>query len=82
MRVRADDGHAVVEAHNERSIPDESAESVEPFAARGVKPHHTDGLGLRPFIAKSIVRAHHGGLQVDSSPERGTIFRLVLPRAA
>jgi signal transduction histidine kinase len=53
-----------------------------PFATRADRQRHRDGLGLGLFIAQSIARAHHGELEVDSNPERGTTFRLVLPRAA
>lgn len=83
VRVRTDDAHAVIEVHNEGAIPPEVMPTLfQPFAARGDRKRPRDGLGLGLFIAKSIARAHHGDLQVDSSPERGTTFRLVLPRAA
>lgn len=82
VRVRTDDAHAVVEVHNEGAIPPEVMPTLfQPFAARGDRKRPGDGLGLGLFITKSIARAHHGDLQVDSSPERGTTFRLVLPRA-
>jgi signal transduction histidine kinase len=40
----------------------------------------SEGLGLGLYIARSIVTAHGGELEVDSSLERGTRFRVVLPR--
>lgn len=83
VRVRADDAHATVEVHNAGAIPQEiMATLFQPFAARGGRKRDRDGLGLGLFIAKSIACAHRGELQVDSSPEHGTTFRLVLPRAA
>jgi PAS domain S-box-containing protein len=83
VRVSSDSGHAIVEVHNEGVIPSEQLPGLfEPFAARGDKTRHREGLGLGLFIARSIARAHRGDLQVESSPERGTTFRLVLPRAA
>jgi PAS domain S-box-containing protein len=83
VRVRSDNGHAIVEVHNEGAIPDEIMPTLfMPFAARGDHTRHREGLGLGLFIAQSIARAHHGELQVESSPELGTTFRLVLPRAA
>lgn len=81
VRVRADDTHAVVEVHSDRAIPSEVMSRLfEPFTARGDKHRHRDGLGLGLFIARSIARARRGDLLVDSSPERGTTFSLVLPR--
>jgi two-component system CheB/CheR fusion protein len=83
VRVHSDDVHAIVEVHNDGAIPGEILPTLfQPFAARGDRKRHRDGLGLGLFIAQAIARAHRGELQVDSSPERGTTFRLILPRAA
>jgi signal transduction histidine kinase len=41
-----------------------------------------DGLGLGLFIVRQIVHAHAGTATVESSAERGTTFRLDLPRTA
>ena len=83
VRVRADDAHAIVEVHNEGAIPSSLMHTLfQPFAARGDASRRRDGLGLGLFIAQSIARAHHGELQVHSTPESGTTFRLLLPRAA
>ena len=38
------------------------------------------GLGLAGVLG--ALRAHHGGIQVQSQPGRGTTFKLVLPAAA
>lgn len=83
VRVRTEDSHAIVEVHNAGAIPhDVMPKLFEPFAARSDGQRKRDGLGLGLFIARSIARAHQGELQVASSPEHGTTFRLVLPRAA
>jgi signal transduction histidine kinase len=49
----------------------------EPFrrSSKGTK----SGVGLGLFITKGIVDAHGGKIQVESS-ERGTTFRVHLPR--
>jgi nitrogen-specific signal transduction histidine kinase len=39
---------------------------------------HRIGLGL--FIARAIVSAHGGHIQVSSSTESGTTFTIALPR--
>jgi signal transduction histidine kinase len=40
------------------------------------------GLGLGLFIAKAIVDAHGGSVEITSTPEEGTTFRVSLPRSA
>ncbi|HZB22463.1 MAG TPA: ATP-binding protein [Gaiellaceae bacterium] len=45
--------------------------------AKGSKMLPGTGLGL--FIARSIVEAHGGTLEVRSSPDRGAVFTLLLP---
>ena len=40
---------------------------------------HSIGLGL--FIARAIVSAHGGNIQVDSSADAGTTFTVTLPKA-
>jgi PAS domain S-box-containing protein len=80
VRVTAGAGEASVEVHNHGAIaPAMMASLFEPFAARAIPGHHKTGLGLGLFIARSIAHAHGGDLLVESTPERGTTFRLVLP---
>jgi two-component system phosphate regulon sensor histidine kinase PhoR len=40
-----------------------------------------EGSGLGLAIVKHIVRAHRGRVQVESTPGRGSTFRIVLPEA-
>jgi signal transduction histidine kinase len=52
----------------------------DPFRGRARGPR-SDGLGLGLFIVQQIALAHGGRVEVESSPEAGTQFRLRLPRA-
>lgn len=64
-----DDGPGMDEATRARIF--------DPFFS--TKGAHGRGLGLASVIG--IVRAHHGALQVDSSPGEGTRMRIWLPLA-
>jgi signal transduction histidine kinase len=39
-----------------------------------------DGLGLGLYIAKEIAEAHGGRIELDSSQDAGTTFKVTLPR--
>lgn len=42
----------------------------------------TGGTGLGLAVVRSIVSGHRGDIAVESTPGRGTVFRVFLPRAA
>jgi signal transduction histidine kinase len=42
-------------------------------------PAHYGGLGLGLFIARQIVEAHQGQVDVESVPGVGSTFRVMLP---
>jgi PAS domain S-box-containing protein len=48
---------------------------------RGRHAHHADvpGTGLGLAIVKEIIELHHGQIEVDSQPDRGTTFSVWLP---
>lgn len=63
---------------NGEGVPDELRERIfEPFFT--TKPVGK-GLGLGLAVASQIARLHGGALSLDSKPEGGATFRLLLPR--
>ena len=60
---------------------DEIPQLFERFhRARNVSSRYYGGLGLGLYIADQIVRAHRGRIEVQSTAESGTTFRVVIPR--
>ena len=48
--------------------------------AKGVAKLHTDGTGLGFYVAREIVKAHHGKAWVESEGEgKGSQFYVLLP---
>ncbi|UJR85811.1 PAS domain S-box protein [Sandaracinus amylolyticus] len=76
----AQEGHAVLTVWNAGApIPSAIRDTLfEPFK-RAQRAGAGVGLGL--FIVREIAIAHGGTVDVESSVERGTTFRLVLPLA-
>lgn len=70
-----------IQVHNEGAIEAELLPHVfEPF--RGKRREGSSSLGLGLYITHQIVRAHGGGIEVESAPAAGTTFRITLPRRA
>ena len=81
VRAECAGNPVAVEVHNQGHIPDDIRPFLfNPFTAGAKSRGSNNGLGLGLFIAKAIAEAHHGEVQMKSSPEHGTTFRLVLPR--
>ncbi len=84
VSVRTDaGGAALVDVHNGGAPIDEAVlpHVFEPYR-RGVPREGRRGLGLGLFIAREIVRAHGGTIEVRSNAVEGTRFRVRLPARA
>lgn len=46
---------------------------------RAEESRHQKGLGLGLSLAREIVRLHHGTINVESTPNHGTTFEIILP---
>jgi PAS domain S-box-containing protein len=75
---------ACVTVHNQGlPIPDHIRNSIfDPFRRgdRESRSSKTAGLGLGLYISRELVIAHGGSIEFESSPERGTTFRVDLPK--
>jgi signal transduction histidine kinase len=78
-----DDGETVLLEVKNQGPPlpaDEIPLLFEPFQRGSNAQPESGSLGLGLFIAKQIVLAHAGKIQVASSTEQGTIFTVLWPR--
>jgi signal transduction histidine kinase len=81
LRTTGATDHVRVEVHNEGNpIAPETIPSLFEPMQRGVEPKADRSVGLGLFIAKDIVRAHSGSIEVTSSASEGTTFSVRLPR--
>jgi PAS domain S-box-containing protein len=77
----ADDNIALVVHNGGPPIPADLLPTIFDLGSRGlVRRKGSKGLGLGLFIAHQIVTAHGGRIDVTSSAQDGTAFRVVLPR--
>jgi signal transduction histidine kinase len=80
VRAVTDDGHVVIDVVDEGpGIAPEDQELIFEKFGRSSGGSAKPGSGLGLFIARSIAEAHGGTLDVESVPERGSVFRLELP---
>jgi signal transduction histidine kinase len=77
-------GNAVVTvADTGLGIPPEDRERIfEPFRRGNAGAQNVPGVGLGLSVARRIVRAHQGDIEVESQPGMGSTFRIRLPLLA
>ncbi len=49
------------------------------YRVKNPKTRQVIGTGLGLSIVKGVVEAHNGSIQVDSTPDKGTTFKILLP---
>jgi signal transduction histidine kinase len=83
VSASAEDGQVRVDVQDEGpGIPFEDQKLIfEKFGRSGAGGGAKPGTGLGLFIARSIVEAHGGSLEVESAPKQGSRFFLTLPLA-
>ena len=59
--------------------PEVQAEIFEPFRRGGSDSRFPQGMGLGLTIARDLVEAHGGRIEVESEPGQGTLFRIIVP---
>jgi signal transduction histidine kinase len=62
--------------------PDDIPTIFDPFRRGEASRRTTSGVGLGLFVARRIMRAHGGWIEVESAPGSGSTFRVVLPKLA
>ena len=80
LRDSAGRARLTVTDHGMGIHPEDAARIFERFE-RAVSSRHYGGLGLGLWIARQVVEAHGGYIQVDSTPGQGATFTVELPRA-
>jgi two-component system sensor histidine kinase MtrB len=83
VRLEPEAEHVVLEVTDQGiGIPKEDQSRIfEPFRRSGASRGLVPGAGLGLFVARRIVEAHHGRIEVSSEAGNGTRFRVLLPRA-
>jgi signal transduction histidine kinase len=82
VTLRQIDGCAQVEVRDQGVgiAPEDQVRIFNPFERAGTKDVR-EGLGLGLYIARQLAESHGGTLDVQSTPQQGATFRLLLPLA-
>lgn len=83
ISISAEGNNAFLEVHNEGSPMPQSIKdmiSTGKFSKNEGNSKHNDSYGLGLYIVKEIVDGHNGEIKVTSSKEKGTTFKVTLPR--
>ncbi len=81
VRGNGDSARIIVRDRGIGIAADQKERIFERFE-RAVSSAHYSGLGLGLWIAKQLVDAHEGGINVDSEPGHGATFTVTLPLTA
>lgn len=81
VRLFASDGWAVIEVEDRGlGIPSEEQAGVfEPFRRSKGPAEGIPGVGIGLSVARRLVNAHHGEIDLASTPGKGSVFRIRLP---
>ena len=78
VRTKADSGEILIEIEdNGPGIPEEMKDKIlQPFFTT---KKGTQGTGLGLSITNDIIKAHGGNLSINTTPEKGSTFRISIP---
>jgi PAS domain S-box-containing protein len=81
VRVWADEEAHISVADVGIGIPEDAiGQLFERFyRAANVDPERISGLGVGLYLVKELVAAHEGRIEVQSAPDHGTTFEIILP---
>jgi two-component system phosphate regulon sensor histidine kinase PhoR len=71
----------IVVSDNGPGIPAEEQKKIFEKFERGTAAVGVGGSGMGLAIVQAIIRAHHGRVELRSSPQRGSSFRVFIPRS-
>lgn len=81
VRMEGDAQAVSIAVHNGGTIPAELLPGLfDPFRSHHGRSSRPEGLGLGLYIVHQLLLAHGGSIEVSSTAEEGTTFRVVLPR--